>query len=812
MRWLAVVAICLAISARARAEDWTTRRDPFDAGVVRRYKAILARNPHDSALGELVALYRRHRTVAKLEAEYRAELGASDDWAKLVVLARLPRPSPTDSIPFWRRALAARPDDARGWLAIGDVASDAVAARDAYRHAADHAGSPREKKVALTKLLGAAKASNDAGALDAAYVELIALAPKDGLLWLDRGSAQLAANRFDDAIASLRTAESLLATDPERRLTAMMNQGMVLERLGRVDDALAQYERTLDKAPRGYYLGREIVVRMIDVDRRRHQLDAALARFDKRWPERSRGHFEWVTLGDLYKETGDEERATAAYKRAIAKAPTEIETQRKLIVLLDKLHPDEALAQHEAAARIAPGDPDLHLELAKRYHPTNPAKALSTLAALARRMSNNVNVRRAIADLYERWQEPKRAIGEYEAIAALEPREVDHALVLGDAYWRAGDQGKARVAWRRIATIGTKAALLRYGEVLTQHELWQDASDAYTKAIELDGSTPDAWRGRAQAYDALQRFPDAVADAQRAVALVGYASREDGQRERHLLVRVLDHWNSAVFPDTLARWRFAFEHGDIPAGYLLVAHHTRLGSPQLHAVLVELYRRVPTDDSLGIALARSFSRRKEFGRARKQLREIAHSTPSRAQEIDDLIAHVDKEEHWDDGTAAERDAIRRGGPGDLLGRRRRFGMRIGVGNDVRNASGALLGVGLYRMHGVALGTSISTRLEWTKRNDQMDSVNAIAASVGIAKRLVGARKLELAAGIAPRFELRYGYDAESSSWNRVGLGADVTLEVLPRSMPATIGLRFHQTLTDSAHSSALLLELGFEVR
>jgi tetratricopeptide (TPR) repeat protein len=821
MRALAVVAICLAISARARAQDWTPKRDPFDAGVVRRYKAILARDPHDAgALDQLVGMYRRYRTVAKLEAEYRAALGSSEDWPTLVVLARLPRPARTDSIALWKRVLAARPDDGRGWLAFGDLAPDAAAARDAYKRAAEHATSARDKRVALTKLVGAARSANDTAALDAAYVELIALSPKDGELWLDRGGAQLAAGRLAEANVSFATAETLLATDPERRLTAMMNQGMVLERLGRGDDAIAQYERTLDKVPRGYYLGREIVMRIIDVERKRHQLAAAIARLDKRWPERARGHFEWDTLGDLYKESGDEEGALAAYRRAVAKAPTEVVTQRKVIALLDKLHPDEALVQHEAAARIAPGEPDLQLELAKRYFPKDTPKALATLAALARRMSNNVNVRKSIAELYERWNEPKRAIGEYAAIAALEPGEPEHALVLGDAYWRAGDKDKARAAWQRLATIGTMAALLRYGDVLTTHELWQEAADAYSKSIAVDGTNPDAWRGRAQAYDELERFSDAVADAQRAVALVGTATREDGQRERHLLVRVLGRWyatggdanGTGALPDTLTRWRFAFEHGDVTAGYLLAAHHTRLGSPQLHDVLLELYSRVPTDDSLGIALARSYSRRKEFGRARKELRRIAERTPARAEQIAELVAQVDKEERWDDEGPPDSERRRHGGEQDIVGTHRRIGVRLGVGTDVRQTTGALLGLGLYRMYGVHHGTAVSTRLEWTKRNDQMESVNAIAVSVGIARRLLAARKFELAAGVAPRLEFRYGFDVDHSTWNRAGIAGDVTLELLPRTLPATLGMRFQQTLTDATHSSALLFELAFEVR
>ena len=89
MRWVAVLALCLAlVPARAVADnDWGVRRDPFDASVVRRYKALLARDPHDAAaLRQLVAMYKRYRKVATLEAEYRAQIEAKEDWAALVVL------------------------------------------------------------------------------------------------------------------------------------------------------------------------------------------------------------------------------------------------------------------------------------------------------------------------------------------------------------------------------------------------------------------------------------------------------------------------------------------------------------------------------------------------------------------------------------------------------------------------------------------------------------------------------------------------------------------------------------------------------
>lgn len=824
MRWLAAVAICLVVAGHARAEDWGVKRDPFDAGVVRRYKALLERDPHDAgALRALVAMYQRYRTVARLEAEYREQ---RESWATLVVLARLPRASRTDTTALWNRALKLKADDARGWIAVGDLALDAASARTAYQAAVKHASSPRERRLALTKLLGAARSAGDPATVDATYVELIALSPKDGMLWLDRGSAQLAAGRLAPAAESFASAEALLARDPERRLTAMTNQGIVLERLGRVDDAIAQYVRTLDRAPKGYYLGSEIVSRIVEAERKRKRLPAAIARFEQRWPERSRGHFEWSTLADLYRETGNDAQAVAAYKRALRRAPTELETQRKLIALLDRVKPEEALAQHEAAARLAPGDANIQIELAKRYEKTDRAKAVATLDRLSRRLSRNVNVRRALGELFTQWEVNDRALREYTAVADLEPTDEDHAITLGEMYWRLGQLDEARTAWQRLAKINTASALYRQGETFAMHDLWSDAVGAYTRSLELDRTKADTWRGRARAYDELGRHAEAVADARRAVALVGAATYDSGDRERRLLARALGHWYSSAagpqLPELLARWRFAFERGDVAAGYMLVEHHARIGSPQRHDVLVALYKRVPTDDALGVAVARSYGKRNEFDHARAELERIAKRTPTRAEEMAVLVGQLERdriraeeEARWDEEGISTYERSRRraaGRPPDLVGATRKLGVRFGIGTDVQGGENALLGVGLYRSHRVADGTAIPVRFEWVQRDDEMDEINAFAGSIGITRRLLDLRRFEIAAGVAPRLEIRYGSEAAMSSLDRTALAADLHLELLPRALPATLGMRFSQSLTDPGRPSTLAVELGFEWR
>ncbi|MBA2545208.1 MAG: hypothetical protein H0V17_36535 [Deltaproteobacteria bacterium] len=832
MRWVVVVTICL-LCASARADDWGVRRNPFDPVVVGRYKAILARDPHDVALGRLLALYQRHRTVGQLDLEYRARLeGAQNDWATLVVLARMARANRPAAIALWDRALAANPADGRGWLALGEITLEPKAARTAFQHAVTHARSPAAKRAALVKLIGAARSANDPKTVDAAYADLIALAPKDGQLWLDRGSAQLAANQAALAIDSFIKAESLLARDPERRVTAMINRGVALERMGRIDDAIAQWVTTLDKAPRTSYLRREIVPRIIEAERKRGQLAAATELLEKRWPERARGHYEWDILGDLYRDRAADERALVAYQRAVAKAPTEVETQRKLIKLLDKLKPSRALAQHEAAARIAPGDANLQIDLAKRYRENEQDrdKAMATLDRLTKRVPKDVGVHLALIDLYAQWDERDRELAEREVVANLEPNEADHAVALGEAYWRAEHRAKAIAAWQRVGKIKSATTPLRLAEIFAMHSIWDQAAVAYTSAIELDGTKPEAWRGRARANAELGRNAAAVSDAKRGVALIGVAPDAEGSRTRFELVRALgrfdEKWQDseellrrrrASTPanekliTALGRWRFAFQRGDIAAGYLLVAHHARIQSHQHHDTLVELYRRVPTDDGLGVALARSFSKRKEFVRARIELAVIAKRTPKRATYIAGLVEQVDADEKRGVEEVFREEEGRKPTSKDIVGEERRLGFRFGVGVDIAGTSSALLDFGIMRMWGIDDGAAFIARLDYTQRDDEGDQVNAFAPAFAVSKRLFATRRLEFAGAIGPRFEFRYGY-GPMSAWNRVNVSADVALELLPRALPATLGVRLQQALTDDVRGTAVIVELGFEVR
>ena len=274
-----VLALALGgVVAPVRADpDWTVRRDPFDPAVIARYKAILARDPHDpDALAKLVELYRRHRRVDTLVTEYRTALLADPAaWGVLVVLAELHRASGENALALasFERAVAADERDVASWIAIGKLSTRRETARGAYTTALHHAKTIRQRTAILRALVEVTR--GDAGAVDGYFARLVELAPRDGRLWVERGDALVAGGKHVLAAQSFATAEPLFATDPVRRVAAIQRRADALARAGDPAAAIGELERAIALAP---HLAVDMTPRLIELLDQAGRTDEALAR------------------------------------------------------------------------------------------------------------------------------------------------------------------------------------------------------------------------------------------------------------------------------------------------------------------------------------------------------------------------------------------------------------------------------------------------------------------------------------------------------------------------------------------------------
>jgi tetratricopeptide (TPR) repeat protein/HEAT repeat protein len=516
------------------------------------------------------------------------------------------------------------------------------------------------KKKALRSLADLALATGDNDGANAYFKQFLDLDPKNAQLWIERGDAMLAAGKRDVALESYAAAEKLLGSDPAKRVEVVARRGQALEGMGKDDEAVAEYRRAIKLAPKGYYLEVELTGRIIDIYRRKQALPQLLAQYEKEWPEGSRGHFEWDTLGKLYEETGAQDKAIAALKKAVAKAPWELETQRRLITLLENSgRDDEALAQYEAVVRAAPGEARFQLELAERYwRRGQEKKALEALTRLESRFPQDPGVLGAIADLYTRWGKEDLAIVEYERLAKLEPDDPSHLVTLGEQYWQKGDpanQRKAQEIWARLKN-GKASGWAKLAEVQAEHNHPTDALSAYNEAIKLDNKNPDYYKGRASVFEQARRWKEAIDDWQKVLELTGTKSTDRLARRdaRRHLVAVVSRGGGGLPPgynqrDFFAKWREGFEKGDIESGYFLVEYYTRsqtAGEPQ--RTLEKLVKLVPDDYDLAMDLVKAYRLARNYDAAVKLLLTIAEKQPSRERDVYQQISEIKTEARQDD--------------------------------------------------------------------------------------------------------------------------------------------------------------------
>jgi tetratricopeptide (TPR) repeat protein len=690
-----------------------------------------------------------------------------------------------------------------------------------YEKAAQLATDTATKKQALTWSARLAEERQDITKIEWAYAQLIALEPKDSKHVVDRGLAMEKLNRLSDAIESFTKAEKMMTTDPQGRLDVIILLARALQATGDLPGALAQYNRVLQMSPKGYYLADEAIESLVEL----HLADGTLETFqqelEKRWPLTARGPFEWRTLASIFEQQGDVDNAILYYKKAVALAPAELTTQNKLVALYDQSqHPELAIAQLEAATRAIPGDEELHIGLATRYHDAKETKkAVATLQRLSKTIRTDARVHQDLADLYTKWKRPGLALHELEEIARIEP-EADNYVTLGEAYWQGGSEDKAMATWKKLGT--DPDGLARLAQVYADHEFWPDAITTITQALKLAPKKAELYRARADAHETLEHWEDAYVDAQKAVALIGGQTLNEGHQIRYQLVRLLSRWaeheQTMESEDThesaaVRQWTRDFQATppDLEAGYMLAEYEGRSPSPESLDALERLHKLVPTDLGVEQTLARTYKILHRYNDAIAQLESLTLADPDKASDYQDQIADLKKridldgKEGWTDDGIADPDAWvrahRKPDPIEPF----RLGLKMGVGNAMRGPAPHSVLVGAYTSIRIGHKLAFVGRFDWSERGGDMTSVKAAALSTGVAFPVLNLQRMLVTLGAAHRTELRIG---DHMGWDRLGLAGDMTLEFIPKKMPGSLAIRFEQGLSDHGQSTALLLELG----
>ena len=629
-----LLAIALPLSAAADDDDWGVTRSAFDPRLVGRYKAMLQRNPGDSyAMGHLIKLYSKHRSVGQLVGEYeKAALAKPDSYANWLILGNLYRRSGKSALAIGRylKAAALKPRSSDPVAALADLyrkTGKLPEAAETYQKALVLTSSKRAQKRILKALAEMALSNQDLGGAKRHFSALVSLDPNNKLLRIELARILARSGNEDEAIKEY---QALLTRSRDSSYRANLNKeiAMLQQKKGNYEQALASYRKAMAMTARGHWLRKDLTERIIAIYRKREQLPQLITYYEKRW--KRRGFFEESVLAKLYDETGNEAAALKAYRAALARSPNAIDVRLRLIALFDRAGQEtEVTDQYRKLAILAPGEPRYRLELAKRLYARGQKKqAIAVLDKCGRRFSRDASVHSALADLFSRWGERNRAMREARLLVRIEPQDVSHVVNLGEQHYVAGRRKKALEIWKRLlsAIPIRHKALARLAEVYSQHELVADAVKLYRKAIKLSPTTLAYRRNLAMLLETSRRSNEAIAAWQELLdaAIVQKARRQLIAESRSRIIGLLHRsYRLRYYARSYAR-RFAGPPPDIEAGrFLAESWIKRRRYPEAEKVYLQILRLVPQDIETLTALESVYRRQRKLAKAVELLERLA---------------------------------------------------------------------------------------------------------------------------------------------------------------------------------------------
>jgi tetratricopeptide (TPR) repeat protein len=330
--------------------------------------------------------------------------------------------------------------------------------------------------------------------------QAVALNRDDATVHASLGSALRGLGRLDDALASYDRAIALLPDYAD----AYGNRGNVLRDLRRLEEAVASYATAIALKPdhAAAYLNRGHALR--DLKRP----DEAIASYDHAIalrPDDSEAHYHRGLACRQARRPGE---AVASYDKAIALRPTYAEAyNNRGNALSDLRRPEQAIASYDQAISLRPDYPEAH---ANRAVALEASRRLATAAAHYNRATELAGLGRHA-----------EALRSFELTIELMPEHADAHIGRGNMLFAQGHHAKALASFEAtIALVPDSAtAHSNRGNALRALNRPEEAIAAHDRAIALSPDYAEAHNNRGNALCELLRYREALESYTRAIAL-----------------------------------------------------------------------------------------------------------------------------------------------------------------------------------------------------------------------------------------------------------------------------------------------------
>ena len=353
---------------------------------------------------------------------------------------------------------------------------------NALRYAEEVADGRADDARMLTHMAGimaqAGKGDKALGVLDRA----IELEPDAGEAYFTKGLLLLNLKRPAEAEQAMRSG---IARSPDNAV-GYYHLGRILLESGKVDDALASFERaiTANASFEPAYLA------LASMHEARHDKDRAVAVLKKYLQQvNPRNREIRHQLVRIYVEAKDYEGARKELEDLIADDPSDLDAQLRM-----------ALIQGEQ----------------KEY-----AQAIDRLIGILKVRPAEIKVRDYLGYLYEESKDTQKALETYAFNVQLEPTFFEGHLHLGVLYYRLKKFPEANEHLGRAIALNPKQpeSHIVQGLAYLQQEQYDKSADAFLEGIRHNPKNADLHFNLGTAYDKLNRFDDVVQAMETAIKL-----------------------------------------------------------------------------------------------------------------------------------------------------------------------------------------------------------------------------------------------------------------------------------------------------
>lgn len=674
-------------------DDWSVSADRQQE-IVRRYKALLERNPTEGlAFTKLLDYVGKGKGLDALIAEYAGRVEAAPQDVNLrLILGHLYKAKAEYEAALAQYEAAVTRDPSRPLVFISRGAVHLLLqhqkeATADFEKALELEKDKSAKQEILRKLADLAFNQRDWEAAQKYYDQLVALDPRNEYLRLEYAQVLVRYKRYDKAVEQYEALIKLAGRDAKSKANTLRDLGDLYEQMGRDDDALRTYRDAMALVKAGNWLERELRQRIVGVYRRTDRLGELLTEYEKKW--RNPNYDQAMELGDLCDELGLEDKALAYYRSASKKSGRNVDPRVKVIRILERGGKDrDVIAAYKDLIRVAPAEHRYQFDLVRLYFRLgNRKEAEGLLKQIASRFARDTDVWVTLADTYMRFEMRDDALKAYQKLVKMDPKNDAYILGLGEFYYQTGELEKAVDVWVKLleSSLEPAEAYAKLGQVLAEHGLVDRGLKHYEKAVEIAPKDLNVRRGLALAYENARQWQKAIDTWTFVLENADQPFTANEARSRVITIYRKQNRLRAKMRDF--EQAFAARPPSIQAGFFLAESYVKLGefdeAERIYRDLASIANRENSRDTevdALLSLEKLYTQTGAYKNGITALQRLAELLPGRAKEYYHRIAELSLKVYEDDQAVQYATLAVQANPDDAVAQARLGDIYFKMGN------------------------------------------------------------------------------------------------------------------------------------